>query len=163
MAGDLDKLRTVQRTGARGRIFEMLIRRCFDALAIGYESEPVFPPVPPAEWYTTFAARHELKLVTHDYYNPDFLLGDGSWAEVTLSENTAFKKLFRYGHQAPRLLVVWLDTDDGLHKQLCEEVEFPNANVRPVDWYYPQLDRTANGRDVVQKLETLRGLKREVL
>ena len=109
MAGDLDKLRTIQRTGARGRIFAMLIRWCFDELAIGYESEPVFPHVRPAEWYTTFATQHELKLATHDYYNPDFLLADGIWAEVTLSENTAFKKLFRYAHQAPRLLVVWLD------------------------------------------------------
>jgi hypothetical protein len=163
MAGDLDRLRTVQRSGARGRIFAALIRRCFDELAIGYKSEPVFPHLPPTEWYAAFAARHELKLATHNYYNPDFLLDDGSWAEVTLSENTAYKKLFQYGHQAPRLLVIWLDTDDGLHRELCNEVEFPNAIVRPVDWYYPQLDRTANGQDVVQKLETLRGLKYELL
>jgi hypothetical protein len=52
---------------------------------------------------------------------------------------TAFKKLFRYGHQAPRLLVLWLDSDVGLHKRLCEGVEFPNATVRPVESYYRRL------------------------
>lgn len=163
MAGDWDKLRSLQRSGARGRIFATLVRQCFNALAISYECEPLFPHVSPRPWYAGFAAKHELKLAAHEFYNPDFLLNDGTWVEATLSENTAFKKLFRYGHQAPGLLVLWLDADDGLHTQVCKEVEFPNADVRPVDWYYPQLDRTADGRYLVDKLQILKRLKHQVL
>ena len=162
-AGDMETLLAIQRTGTRGRILAILVRRCFDVLSIGYQSEPIFAHVSPAAWYAEFAARHELKLVTHDHYNPDFLLNDGTWAEVTLSENTAFRKLFRYGHQAPRLLVLWLDADEGLHKQVCQGVEFPNATVRSADWYYPQLEQTADGRDVVEKVESLRGLRHKML
>jgi hypothetical protein len=163
LAEDWATLRAIQRTGARGRILAVLVRRCFDALGIGYASEPVFDHVPPAPWYTEFAARHGLKLATHGSYNPDFLFEDGCWVEVTLSQNTAFKRLFRYGHQAPRLVVLWLDPDEGLHRQVCEGVRFPNAVVRPVSWYYPQLEKTANGSELIRMLETLRGMKTEIL
>jgi hypothetical protein len=162
LAGDWETLHAAQRTGARGRIFATLIQHCLEVLGIGYVREPVFAPVPASTWYIEFAARHGLKLRMDHNYNPDFLLEDGTWVEATLSENTAFKKLFRHGHQAPRLLVVWLDRDDGGHKRLCEEVEFPNASTRPVDWYYPQLEQTAKGRDVVEKLELLRNMKGEI-
>ncbi len=85
ITGDLAMLRAVQRSGARGRILDTLVRQCFDVLGIGYESEPVFVHVSPDSWYVEFAARHELTLRTHDYYNPDILLGDGSSAEITPS------------------------------------------------------------------------------
>lgn len=163
MAGDINLLRTIQRIGARGRIFAVLIKRCFETLNIEYLSEPIFSHIPENIWYADFAVRYGLKLRVNDIYNPDFLLSDGSWAEVTLSENTAYKKLFRYAHQAHQLLVIWLDPDVGLHKQLCEGLELPNATVRTVDWYYPYLDGTAHGRDIIMKLETLKSLKRDIL
>ena len=43
----------------------------------------------------------DIKIRTHDFYNPDYILMNGTWLEVTLSENNTYKKLFRYGHQAP--------------------------------------------------------------
>lgn len=162
LAGDLDALAKLQRTGTRGRIFAALVRRLFEAIGVEFENEPVFESIAPAEWYREFAERLGLKLRVDDHYNPDFLLGDGSWAEATLSENTAFKKLFRYGHQAPQLQVIWLDTDDGLHKRLCDGIEFPNAHVRPVDWYFPKLRETSNGGDVIRQFDTLRALRGKV-
>lgn len=76
-----------------------------------------------------FAKTYNLKLRTHDAYNPDLFFEDGTWAEITLSENTAYKKLFRYGHQADQIAVFWLDEDTGLHKDTCQSVHFPNARV----------------------------------
>jgi hypothetical protein len=93
LAGDLGRLSNLQRTDTRGRIFAMLVSRSFEAVGITFEEEPVFQQIAPAAWYQEFAGRHGLKLRVDDSYNPDFLLGDGSWAEATLSENTAFKKL----------------------------------------------------------------------
>ncbi|MFT5189923.1 MAG: hypothetical protein ACI957_002955 [Verrucomicrobiales bacterium] len=163
MTGDLDNLRILQRTGSRGRILEVLVQRCFDTLGISYEREPIFAHVPPSAWYADFAARHELKLVSDHRYNPDYVLADGTWVEVTLSENTAFKKLFRYGHQAPRLLVLWLDPDVGLHKQICEDVKFPNATINPISSYWQRLEATAHGAEVVRKLKALRELKHKIM
>ncbi len=140
----------------------MLLRQCFDVLDIGYTSEPVFSGVSPAAWYQDFATKHGLKLRIDQTYNPDFLLQDGTWVEGTLSENTAFKKVMRHGHQTSQLRVVWLDPDDGLYKQICKDVTFPNAEVCSVSWYYSRLDRTTNGREIVNKLELLKVLKHQV-
>jgi hypothetical protein len=163
LAGDWDRLSKLQRTGTRGRIFSTLVKRTFEAVGIDIKPEPVFESIAPAAWYREFAGRHGLKLRIDEQYNPDFLLADGTWAEATLSENTAYKKLFRYGHQAPRLQVIWLDIDDGLHQRLCEEVEFPNASVRPVDEYFPMLMEMNNGAEIVRQFESLRTLKGQVL
>ncbi|MFT5190235.1 MAG: hypothetical protein ACI9DF_001804 [Verrucomicrobiales bacterium] len=113
--------------------------------------------------YADFAARHGLKLVSDDRYNPDFVLTDGTWVEITLSENKAFKKLFRDGHQAPRLLVLWLDPDVGLHKQICEGVGFPNSTVNSVCSYLQGLEATAHGAEVGRKLKPLRELKHKIM
>ena len=111
LTDDLDALSKLQRSGTRGRIFSALVRRTFEAIGVDFEAEPLFESLAPTDWYRDFAERHGLKLVVDDHYNPDFLLGDGAWAEATLSENTAYKKLFRYGRQTPQLHVIWLDTD----------------------------------------------------
>ena len=163
MCGDFERLRAIQRTGTRGRIFTLLINQCFDVLGITYKREPIFSHVSVSTWYEKFAEQHGLKLRVNDFYNPDFLFRDGSWVEITLSENTAFKKLFRYAHQASYLLVIWLDSDVGLHKTVCEGLLFPNAIVRSVEWYYPQLERKAKGPDIIKKLEILKELKHEIL
>ena len=163
MCGDLESLRTIQRTGARGRIFAQLITHCFDTLNIGYKSEPIFSHVPVSAWYEEFAEVYGLKLRVNDSYNPDFLIDDGSWVEVTVSENSAFKKLFRYAHQTSDLLVIWLDPDTGLHKQVCEGLTFPNATVRSVEWYYSQLEKETEGLDIIRKLEILKKLKHDIL
>jgi hypothetical protein len=159
MGGDLDKLRSIQRTGTRGRIFAVLMKTLLEALQISFEAEPVFDHLAPDPWYVEFASKHGLKLREHPFYNPDFLLEDGTWVEATLSANTAYKKLFRFGHQSCRLKVVWLDEDEGLHKRVCKNVVFPNAVVTNVDQFYPRLADCPGGEEVVEKLERLRELK----
>jgi len=163
MTGDLVGLRAIQRSGSRGRILAALVRQCFDVLGISHLPEPVFEHVAPAEWYVDFAEAQGLKLVLDDRYNPDYLLADGTWVEVTLSENTAFKKLFRYGHQASRLLVLWLDPDTGLHKRVCAGLDLPNAAVKPVDSDYGRLRETDRGADIVRKIEALKELRHKIL
>jgi len=84
------------------------------------------------------------------------------WQTLHALQRTAFRKLFQYGHQTPRLLVIWLDPDDGLHKRVCKAVAFPNAEVHSVTWYYPRLDQTTHGQKIVRKLEILKGLRHKV-
>jgi hypothetical protein len=91
------------------------------------------------------------------------LLDDGSWVEATISENEACKKLFRYGHQAPRLTVIWLDEDKGMHKGICQDVRFPNAEVLRVDSFYSRLKEQEKGRELIERFECLKGLKGVVL
>ena len=109
MENQFDELIQIHRTGTRGRIFSFLIKNMLDILQIPHDSEPIFDHIVPNKWYLDFASKHDLKIRTHDFYNPDYLLPDGTWLEITLSENTAYQKLFRYGHQAPALKVLWLE------------------------------------------------------
>lgn len=160
MEGRIDELEQIYRTGTRGRIFEVLVKKALDHLGINYKSEPVFEHVKPDPWYVTLSAKHgDLKLRTHDFYNPDYLLPDGSWLEVTLSENTAYKKLFRYGHQAPFLKIVWIDEDTGLHKTIFQDVEFPNAKVQNIQDWFPELLSLSNGKELVDLFIKLKNLK----
>jgi len=163
MSGELERLRSVQRTGTRGRVFSALVKATLEALQIPSQPEPIFDHLPPNPWYGEFASEHGLKLREHPFYNPDFLLDDGTWVEVTLSENTAYKKLFRFGHQSPRLTVIWLDEDEGLHKTVCKNVAFPNAVVTDVKQFYPRLANCSGGGEIVENMERLRGLKGIVL
>ena len=153
------ELLAVQRTGSRGRIFLKLVNEILDKLQIGHESEPVFDHKQPNSWYQDFAAKHKIKLKVHSYYNPDFLLEDGTWLEVTLSENTAYKKLMRYGHQAPKLMIIWLDEDDGLHKQVCQNRRFPQARITSIKHFYPQLNSDKEGMKIINDLERLKNFK----
>ena len=162
-ADDLGELRSRQRTGSRGRILAVLAERCFDVLGLRYRKEPLFEHAPPARWYVDFARLSGIKLRMDSRYNPDYLLDGGRWIEVTLSQNSAYKRLFRYGHQAPRLLVLWLDTDDGLHRRLCETVRFPNATVRSIEHYSSRLQRTPKGQRVAESLQRLKQLRGELL
>lgn len=137
----------------------MLVEDMLKLLAIPFQPEPVFQHVEMNPWYTDFASRHNLKLRTHDFYNPDFLLEDGTWLETSLSEKKAYQKLFRYGPQAPRLRLIWLDEDDGLHKSLCKDIKLPNAEVISVEHYYAQLNDHSEGKILIEKLERLKKLK----
>lgn len=160
MEGRIDELKQIYRNGTRGRIFEVLVKKALNRLEINYLPEPVFEHVEPAPWYVAHSSKHEdLKLRTHDFYNPDYLLPDGSWLEVTLSENTAYKKLFRYGHQAPFLNVVWIDEDTGLHKTIFQDVEFPNAEVQNIQNWFPELLSLSNGKGLVDHFGELKNLK----
>jgi hypothetical protein len=76
-------------------------------ISVGFSAEPIFEHVSPNPWYVDFALKHDIKLRLHPFYNPDFFLENGAWLEATLSENSAYKKIFRYGHQAEELLVLW--------------------------------------------------------
>ena len=149
----------LKRTGTRGRIFAVLIKKILKTLQIPHDSEPIFDHITQNEWYLDFASKHNLKIKTHDFYNPDFILSDGTWLEITLSENTAYKKLFRYGHQAPLSKVLWLDEDSGLHKKVCEGVEFFNAEVISVQEYFSEFEKTSGGKDLINKFQKLKQLK----
>ncbi|MFQ5639433.1 MAG: hypothetical protein ACE5IR_15720 [bacterium] len=159
----IEDLLAIQRTGSRGRIFLTLVQDMLNILKICFKSEPVFKHKQPDPWYQDFTTRHGLKLRVHEFYNPDFLLEDGTWLEATLSENTAYKKLFRHGHQAQSLTVIWLDEDMGLHKQVCQGLSFPNALVRSVKHFYPQLRSDTRGAKIIDNLERLKSLKGIVL
>ena len=159
MENRIDELIQNHRTGTRGRIFSVLSVEIYDVLGIPYRFEPIFYHIPPKEWYVKFARKHGIKLRTHDFYNPDFFLEDGTWVEFTLSEKAAYQKLFRYGHQADNLVIYWLDEDTGLHKEICENVRFPNAEVRSIEYFYEPLRQSAVGIKTIERLEVLRGLK----
>ena len=163
MEDRLDELRSIQRTGTRGRILSTLAASMLRTVGLSVRPEPVFNHVEPDPWYQDFAGRHGLKLRTDAIYNPDFLLDNGSWLEVTLSENTAYKKLLRYGHQTPCLTVIWLDEDTGLHKELCKAVDFPNAEVISLQRFFADLEDRPGGAGLVEKLKRLKALKGQIL
>jgi len=119
-----EELKKIHRTGTRGRIFAVLVKQMFEILQIPQDSEPIFDHIIPNKWYLDFAAKHDLKIRTHDFYNPDYIRTDGTWIEITLSENTAYKKLFRYSHQAPLLKIIWIDDDTGHHKKNVKILNF---------------------------------------
>lgn len=158
MEGDLDKLRLIQRTGSRGRIFYFLVEDMLQVLGILFRAEPIFDHIPPNPWYIEFAREHDLKLRENPFYNPDFFLENGGWLEVTLSENSAYKKVLRYGHQAKELIVLWLDEDQGLHKSVCQIEAFPNAKVQAVEFFYHELEMRGR-KDIIEKLILLKELK----
>jgi len=160
MKDQLEKLKEMYRTGTRGRIFAELVKNMLDILKIPNKPEPLFDHIGPNKGYLDFALKHDdIKIRTHKFYNPDYLFTDGTWLEVTLSENTAYKKLFRYGHQAPLLNVLLLDEDKGLHKKVCKNVEFPNAKVINVKQYFPKLRKTSRGKDLINRFQKLKNLK----
>lgn len=138
------------------------MKEILHTLGIRYRAEPVFEPIPPDPWYVQYSQDHRLKLIMDPFYNPDFYLEDGAWLEVTLSENTAYKKLLKYGHQTNRLIVLWLDVDQGLHKSVCEGVVFFNAKVERVDSFYDQL-KLMGEEDLIRKFEMLKGIKGIIL
>lgn len=159
MEGRFDELKEIHRTGTRGRIFAVLVKDMLGILQIPNDSEPIFDHITPNTWYLDFALKHDLKIRTHDFYNPDYILANGNWLEITLSENTAYKKLFRYGHQTPLLKVLWLDEDTGLHKKVCEGVEFQNAQVINIKKYFSELENMPKGNVLINKFYQLKQLK----
>ncbi len=159
----LNDLALNHRTGTRGRILSVLALEVFNIIQIPFSSEPIFHHTEPNRWYTEFAKKHEIKLRTHDFYNPDLFLEDGTWVEITLSENTAYQKLFRYGHQAENLLLLWLDNDQGFHKETCQHIRFPNARIESIEFFEAQLKKTPKGLEIIDKLKVLKKLKGIIL
>ena len=152
-----------QRTGTRGRILSVLASNIFNILKISYKTEPIFNHVEPNSWYKEFATKYDIKLRTHNFYNPDFFLEDGTWVEITLSENTAYKKIFRYGHQTDSLLLLWLDEDEGYHKEICRSVRFPNVKFECIDCFNEQICRSQEGIKIIDQLKNLKTLKGTIL
>jgi len=100
MEGRIEELKKIHRTGTRERIFSTLIKNMLELPQIQNEPEPIFDHKTPNRWYLDFASKKDIKIRTHEFYSPDFIFQDGSWLEITRSENIAYQKLFRYGHQA---------------------------------------------------------------
>ena len=154
----IDELKQVCHHGGRGRIFAALVVDLFKMQRISYKQEPVFYGIEPDSWYVHFAEENGIKLRTHDFYNPDFVLENGTWVEITLSENTAYKKLFHHGHQADKLIVFWLDDDNGYHKEMCHSTCFPNAEVRCIENMFSQ-DETPESFELISRFRLLKELK----
>ncbi len=163
MENRIDELASYHRAGTRGRILSVLAIDLFDKLQIPFRPEPIFHHVEPNPWYREFAQLHGIKLRTHEIYNPDMFLENGTWVEVTLSENTAYKKLFRYGHQTDNLLIYWLDRDHGFHKEQCHTVDFPNAEVRSIECHAPQQKKVPGGQGLIERFDLLKRLKGSIL
>ena len=159
----LNDLALNHRSGTRGRILSTLVLELFKIIRIPFKPEPIFYGIKPNEWYINFAKKHNIKLRTHDFYNPDLFLEDGTWIEITLSENTAYKKLFRYGHQADKLTIFWLDNDNGFHKEKCRSICFPNAEIKNIDCFNSQLKKSAAGLEIMNKLKVLKKLNGTIL
>ena len=151
------------KSGTRGRIFEFLALELFQKKQIRYKSEPIFNHIEPNNWYINFTEKHNIKLRKHDFYNSDMFLEDGTWVEITLSENTAYKKLFRYGHQAENLLVLWLDVDNGLHKKICQPLNFPNAEVKSIENFGTLSENTPEELEVYNYLKLLKNIRKKIL
>jgi len=70
---------------------------------------------------------------------------------------------FRYGRQAPCLTVVWLDDDTGLHKEVCEAVDVPNAEVISIERFFADLEDRPGGVRLIEKVRRLKALKGQIL
>lgn len=158
MDENTDALLKINRGGSRGRIFCHLIKEMYNLMNIDFIEEPIFRHIEPNPWFVSFAQKYDIKLRIHPFYNPDFFLLDGTWVEITLSENTAYKKLFRFGHQAEKLRIIWLDEDDGRHKEICHDVEFPNIEILNIKSYFHSIEGS-NGSKLVGHFKRLKELK----
>ncbi len=163
MENRLEELALHHRTGARGRILSHLSINIFNILQMPFRVEPIFSHIKPAQWYIKFAKDHEIPIRTHTFYNPDLFLEDGTWVEITLSENAAYKKLFRYGHQADKLQIYWLDNHDRFYKEICQNVEFPNARIDSIECFNTQLKKLSGGIEIIERLKILKNLKGTIL
>ena len=124
-----------------------------------FKPEPIFDHRPPSDWYVEFAAKHDIKIVVYPTYNPDFWIEDGTWIEATLSENTAYKKVFKHGHQFQKLIVLWLDKDTGRHSDICRDVVFPNASVIQAGTFFSSLAGSVEGEKLLEQFNQLERLK----
>jgi hypothetical protein len=156
---EIDLLAALSKSGTRGRIFNELFTRLLKAESYKFTAEPVFTHQEPNRWHEFYLNSNGLKLKIFDEYNPDYLLSDDDWVEVTLSENTAFKKILTYGHQAPKLEVFWLDEDTGHHKNVLENAGVPNASVRRINYLYGTLEKSEEGNKLIEQFELLKKLK----
>ncbi len=57
------------------------------------------------------------------------------------------------------LKIIWLDIDDGWHKKICEHTIFPNAKIINMDRFFPDLNKSQDGIEIINKLNLLKTLK----
>ena len=62
----------------------------------------------------------------------DFLINHDIWLEVTLNEEKAYKKTFKYAHQCKQLIVLYLEKSSFVDQKNM----FPNAKIMLVDEYF---------------------------
>ena len=106
------------RYGLRGKIFENLVELLLIRDHIPFESEIYFKPKPISTKFIEIARNHGENLKTRKKsYIIDFLIKNDIWLEVTLNENIAHKKTFKYAHQCKQLIVLYLEKSSFVYKK----------------------------------------------
>lgn len=121
------------RYGLRGRIFANLVELLLIRDNIPFKSEVSFKPKPIPTKFIEIAKNHGENLKTRKKsYIIDFLIKNDIWLEVTLNEQEAHKKTFKYAHQCKQLIVLYLEKSSFVHRKNV----FPNAKIMLVDEYF---------------------------
>jgi len=76
-------------------------------------------------------------------------LGDGKFPRFYLMPGMGNKCLHRFR----------MDEDNGLHKKVCEGVEFFKAEVISVQEYFSEFEKASGGKDLINKFQQLKQLK----
>lgn len=61
------------------------------------------------------------------------------------------------------LLILWLDIDNGLHKNICASINFPNAEIKSIESFSKHLDNSSEGLEIMNYLKLLKELKGTIL
>ena len=142
------------RYGLRGRIFENLVELLLIYDNIPFESEVSFKPKPVPTKFIEIARNHGENLKTRKKsYIIDFLINNDIWLEVTLNEQEAHKKTFKYAHQCKQLIVLYLEKSSFVHRKNV----FPNAKIMLVDEYF-STDSLSQYKTHIHNLRKYKGI-----
>jgi CspA family cold shock protein len=139
------------RSGLKGRIFSELIKKMFVFDKFSFEREVEFEPKLINKRYQQLAATKGRKCNRNkNKYIIDFLIDNRKWIEVTLNEDTAHKKTFKYAHQCDELIVIFLEPSDHIYYFN----PFPNAKVIILEKFFSN-KTIKHFEDYIKKLRNL--------
>ena len=142
------------RYGLRGRIFAYLVELLLIYDNIPFESEVSFKPKPIPTKFIEIARNHGENLKTRKKsYIIDFLINNDIWLEVTLNEQEAHKKTFKYAHQCKQLIVLYSEKSSFVHRKNV----FPNAKIMLVDEYF-STDSLSQYKTHIHNLRKYKGI-----
>ena len=98
------------RNGLRGRLFQELVKKLLVYDGFTFQHEVTFDPKPiDSDFKKKAISIDESINVNQKGYTIDFVLGNGTWIEVTLNIHTAHEKPLKYAHQCEKLVVLYID------------------------------------------------------